>query len=237
VGFWVPAERRRDAEWMDADGNGRDALAPTLRDLRRVNRLLGGRAALLSAVRPRVEAIEPGGTFRMLDVGTGEGDLPRAVVDLAGRLGRRAEIVAIDRDPTVAALAAERCAGVAGIRVLRADALALPFAAGTFDVACASLFLHHFDDGAAVRVLREMARVARGGAVINDLRRHRVPWAFTAALGRLRLLSPMSRNDGPLSVLKGFTAAELLALGRAATGAARVRTSWGFRLVLEVDPP
>jgi len=228
VGFWVPAERRRDAEWMDADGNGRDALAPTLRDLRRVNRLLGGRAALLSAVRPRVEAIEPGGTFRMLDVGTGEGDLPRAVVDLAGRLGRRAEIVAIDRDPTVAALAAERCAGVAGIRVLRADALALPFAAGTFDVACASLFLHHFDDGAAVRVLREMARVARGD---------RVPWAFTAALGRLRLLSPMSRNDGPLSVLKGFTAAELLALGRAATGAARVRTSWGFRLVLEVDPP
>ena len=117
---------------------------------------------------------------------------------------------------------------------MRADATALPFRDGAFDVVTASLFLHHFSTDQAADVLRECARVATSAVVVNDLRRHRVPWAFTSALGWLRVLSPMSRNDGPLSVLKGFTESELLGVGRAVSPAARVRRAPGYRLLLEV---
>ena len=230
----VPA-RRNDPEWMDREGNTVEDLAPTLRDLRNVNRLLGGRATLLRALRPRFEAAPAGATVRVLDVGTGDGDLPRALVTEAARLGRRAEVVAIDRDPVVAELARARCAGIEGIHVVRADALALPFEAGSFDIVTASLFLHHFDDGEAIALLRELRRVARDAVVVNDLRRHRVAWAFIWMLGKARLVSRMSANDGPLSVLKGFTDAELLAIGRACgDDRAAVRRLWPYRLLLEV---
>jgi ubiquinone/menaquinone biosynthesis C-methylase UbiE len=220
---------------MDREGNTAEDLEPTLRDLRNVNRLLGGRAALLRALRPRIEAAAEGATVRILDVGTGDGDLPRAIVAEATRLGRRAEIVAIDRDPVVATLARAGCAGIEGIHVVRADALRLPFADRAFDIVTASLFLHHFEDRDAVRVLRELRRVARNAVVVNDLRRHRLAWAFIWLLGKLRMVSPMSANDGPLSVLKGFTAAELLVIGRAAGGdGTSVRRLWPYRLLLEV---
>ena len=234
MGVWVPA-RRNDPEWMDREGNTAEDLEPTLRDLRNVNRLLGGRAALLRALRPRIMATPAGSTVRILDVGTGDGDLPRVIVAAARRVGRRAEVVAIDRDPVVASLARTRCAGMDGIHVVRCDALRLPFADRAFDLVTASLFLHHFEDRDAVRVLRELRRVARDVVVVNDLRRHRVAWAFIWLLGKARLVSRMSANDGPLSVLKGFTAAELLAIGRAAGGESpSVRRLWPYRLLLEV---
>lgn len=234
MGLLTPERRAAGPEWMDREGNGRSDLAPCLDDLRRINRFLGGHAATLRALRPHLDRKPPGETLRVLDVGTGEGDHPRAIVAEARRRGRHVRVVAIDRDPVVVALAREACAGISEIEVEAADATALAYGDGAFDVVTASLFLHHFDGDDARGVLAELARVAGRAVLVNDLRRHRVPWAFTAALGCLRVLSPMSRNDGPLSVLKGFTDAELLALGRAVSPAATVRRRLGFRLLLEI---
>ena len=47
----------------------------------------------------------------------------------------------------------------------------------------------------------------------------------------------ITRNDGPLSVRRSFTPAELLALAeRAGLRNARVRRRVAFRLVLEAEP-
>ncbi len=173
----------------------------------------------------------------MLDVGTGSADLPLALVGYASALGRRVHVTAVDRDPATAAIAAER----GGPRARRSDrvrrrASRLPFRPRSFDVVAASLFLHHFDArrgrcGCSAR----SAALARRVVVVNDLRRHRVPWAlhrgsWRALLGR----GPMFVHDAPLSVLRGFTADELRRAARAAGAAvARVRRRWPFRLVLD----
>jgi ubiquinone/menaquinone biosynthesis C-methylase UbiE len=234
VGLLTPERRAVGPEWMDREDNGRADLAPCLLDLRRVNRFLGGHAVLLRALRPHFDRTPPGATLRLLDVGTGDGDHPRAIVHEARRRGVRVRVRGVDRDPVIVELAREACAAYPEIEIDVADATALPVPDGAFDLVTASLFLHHFDGDAALRVLTELSRVARTAVLVNDLRRHRVPWAFTTALAGLRVLSVMSRNDGPLSVLKGFTDDELLALGRKVSARAAVRRGLGYRLLLEI---
>jgi SAM-dependent methyltransferase len=137
-------------------------------------------------------------------------------------------VTTVGADGAIALLAS---AGERLDHVVCADALALPFRDRSIDVVMCSQVLHHFDDAEAVRLLREMHRVARHGAVVVDLRR-----SWIAAIGFWLVSFPLcfhrvTRHDGVVSVLRGFTAADLDRLIRAATGVApRVRRRLGFRL-------
>jgi SAM-dependent methyltransferase len=94
---------------------------------------------------------------RALDVGCGPGPLTQA---LAERLGAD-NVAAVDpSEPFVAACRAR----VSGADVRVAVAEELPFAANEFDVVLAQLVVQLMDD--RDRGVREMARVARPGAVI-----------------------------------------------------------------------
>ncbi|MDQ6898413.1 MAG: class I SAM-dependent methyltransferase [Candidatus Dormibacteraeota bacterium] len=92
---------------------------------------------------------------RTLDLGCGEGRLSR---DLAAR-GHR--VVSVDASPTLAKAAA---AAAPDIPVLVADAVALPLAAGSFDLVVAYMSLHDMD-GMATAVAEAARVMAPGGAL------------------------------------------------------------------------
>jgi len=189
-------------ELLDRGVLSRRELETNLADLARLNRLPGGAAASVDAVG-RLTAGPPA---RIVDVGTGAGDIPLA-------FARRGwSVVALDSDPEVLAIARGRTAGVPGVEVVAGDGMRLPFDDGAFDVAHCSLLLHHFAPRAAVALLRELRRVSRAGIVVNDLRRGWLSLAATgisvALLGRCRA----TRHDGILSVRRAYTIAELDAL-------------------------
>lgn len=120
-----------------------------------------------------------------------------------------------------------------GVRIVQADASSLPFSERSFDLVTASLFLHHFPHPEAAALLLAFRRLARRAVVINELRRHRLPWAFIALAARATHRSPMFVHDAALSVLRGFTETELRGLARDAnTPEASVIRSWPFRLLL-----
>jgi SAM-dependent methyltransferase len=106
-------------------------------------------------------ALGPGG--RALDVGCG----PLGVLDLlVERVGPAGEVVGLDREPRMLAMAhatlAER--GVAGVRLVEGDATATGLPRGTFDFAHARLLLVNVPDPGAV--VAEMAAVVRPGGVV-----------------------------------------------------------------------
>ena len=220
---------------MDREGNAPADLEGALADIRSVNRLLGGSKVVVEAVEPYL--IDSGGDrpVTILDVGTGGADIPLALAAAARRLGRRAHVVAIDRDPVTVALARQAVGASDEIRVERADALDPGFPPGSFDLVVASMFLHHFDEPHAIRLLTGFRRLARRAVLVNDLRRHAIPWAFIATAARITRRHPMFVHDAPLSVLRGFTAAELARIA-AAAGAkqASVTARWPFRLLLTI---
>jgi len=231
--------RRSNApELLDRDGHGVAELAGALRDIRAVNRLLGGSRTLLDALRPVIRRTKPGVPLEVLDVGTGAADLPLAMVRCAGRMGRELWVTAVDRDPTTATIAARAAARSPQIRIVCADARHLPFPPNSFDVVTASMFLHHFELCEVVRLLARFRELARRAVLINDLRRHLVPWSFIALVSRVTRRDPMFVHDAPLSVLRGFTVAELLQAARE-SGAASValKRRWPFRLAVTLESP
>ena len=119
---------------------------------------------------------------------------------------------------------------------MRGDALRLPFADAAFDYAMCSLFTHHFRDQEAAAVLGEMSRVARRRIYVIDLHRHPVAYYFYTTVGRLFLHNRLVREDGALSILRGFVPRELRRLAeRAGLSRAKVERRFPYRLVLSAS--
>ena len=232
-------KRLADAhELLDGPLDDQRSLLGNLRDLGRVNRWLGG--TRLSAAG--IAALVPdGGPMTLLDVGTGAADIPLGLLDRARRSRRALAIAAIDSRPEVlaaATIAEPRLLTTHGLELHVADGTALPFPDRAFDVAHASLMLHHLEPPQAIALLREMGRVARRGVVINDLARSRLAWLGAWILSRVGTRNRYTRHDAPLSVRRAYTASELTVLLAAA--GLRVEASatglLGHRIVLAARP-
>jgi len=179
-------------------GQGRDALPAGYRAWRGTT--LG---EITDALEQRLllELIGAPAGLEILDVGCGDGAL-------AITLGKRgARVTGIDASPQLIESARKRAHGEGEpIAFDVAEAQALPFASGSFDVVVAVTVLCLLEDAGAA--LREMARVLRPGGrlIIGELGR----WSAWAAKRRIRgwLGSPDWRRA------RFRTAAELLALAR-----------------------
>lgn len=205
--------------------------AASLADIDRLNAWFGGYALTLREVR-RVAGAAPG-RLVVLDVGGGHAAFAARLVRWARRAGRAIRVVVVERDAETLALAERVCVGYPEILLVRADATALPFGSGAAAVVTAALTLHHLEPDAAVAALREMAGAARHAVVVNDLLRTRLALVLVWLATRLLGCHPISRHDGPLSVRRAYSRAELVALGeRAGLRALRVREYHAFgRLV------
>ena len=213
-------------------------LYRALDQLRWVNRMLGGHRATLRALAPflRARSSRP---VRILDVGTGVADFPEYLVRWGARRGLHVHVLGLDANPATV----DYAGGVldrrlppalrSRVELLVGDARSIPLGDGAVDVSICSLFLHHFDTDQAVRVLREMNRVARDGVVVNDLHRHVLAYLGIRTIVHLLPVSGMFRHDGPVSVLRAFRRGELVSLARSAgLPTPDVRWNWAFRWVM-----
>jgi SAM-dependent methyltransferase len=216
--------RRRGFEVLDDPATDPAVRARSLRDVRRSNALLGGRRAMLAEITRVLPTL--GAHASLLDVGTGLADIPHAARRLAARQRVTLTTFGVDEAETLARVTSRTLDGS-----ICADARALPFPDSSIDVVTCSQVLHHFEDAAIPHVLRELHRVARRRVIVSDLRR-----SWLAACGFWLACWPLgfhevTRHDGVVSVLRGFTAEELSEHVRAATGGnVEVRRHPGFRL-------
>ncbi len=196
-------------------------LGPTATIYREAERLLAGKRC---------------GHLRVLDVGAGGGDMLRS---LSGWCERRAiafDGVALDAGrQAVRQAVRELRKSVRGehVRVIRGDALALPFPDRSFDVAIGSTFLHHLEPEAAVKALREMMRVSELGVIVSDLRRcvsgYAAAWILANTVWRSHRYT---RHDARVSMRTAYTIDEARALASRAGLAAEVEPQLWFRWVL-----
>lgn len=156
--------------------------------------------------------LELGARGRMLDLGTGPGDIPLLI---AGRTAE-AEITGVDLARSMLALAErKRAVHPAGgrVRFQVADAKELPFGDGAFDTVFSNTILHHIPDPRPF--LREAWRVLKPGGVllIRDLMRP----SDRATLDRLVALhasdcDPLQRDLFRASLHAAFRPGEVEAL-------------------------
>lgn len=224
--------RQRGVEILDDPSVDPDVRRQSISDVTRSNRWLGGLRAAQLSVRDAVAQLGSDGT--VLDVGTGLADIPARVRREAQRAGTSLTTIGVDE--AVSLLASASAAGRV-THVVAASALALPFRDRSIDLVMCSQLLHHFEHRDAEGLLAEMDRVAKRAVAVSDLRR-----SWLAAFG-FWLVSwifrfhRVTRHDGVVSVLRGFTAVELTELIRSATGSTpTVSRRLGFRLTARWSP-
>ena len=224
-------QRRRGVELLDDRAIDPNVRERAHRDIERANVLFGGSRAALLALQPILDGItaaSPRDAARvtLLDVGTGLGDIPRRARELARRRGVQLHTVGLDGISTLVACARHQLTGA-----VCGDAFILPFADRSIDIVLCSQLLHHFERHDGLRLIEELDRVARRGVVISDLRRSWLAAAgFWTASVALRFHA-VTRHDGTVSVLRGFTERELGDMVLTATGAQPViRRRLGYRL-------
>jgi ubiquinone/menaquinone biosynthesis C-methylase UbiE len=189
-------------------------LAASLDDLDRLNRWFGGYALTLARIRRAAVAVPRARAMIVVDVGGGRGDFAHRLLRWARRARRRVRVVVVDRD--AAGVARARGPAWPDVVSVIADATALPLREGAADVVTFSLTLHHLEPDEAVAALGEMAAAARHGVIVNDLRRGHLSLALVWLATRLLRMHPVSRHDGPLSVRRSYSAAEIRTLAEKA---------------------
>lgn len=206
--------RRRGTEYLDDPAVDGRVARRSLADVACANALFGGTRAVMAEIDIAIAQLGAHGSRRvitLLDVGTGMGDIPARARELAARSGVELRTVGVDMCEALV-----RAARSTEFAAARADALALPFADSSVDIVMCSQLLHHFDRDGGLELLRELDRVARLRVIVSDLRRSWLAaagiWLASFPLG----FHPVSRHDGVVSVLRGFTRHELRTMVSAA---------------------
>lgn len=201
-------------ERLDQETPSQEEMKRVVGYLAFVNHWLGGTGAVAYHLRHIHDPIT------VLDVAAGAGDIARS---LKGRFPN-VTMVALDQSETMLSFGE-------GLTRVRGDGRRLPFADKSVDFVTATHFFHHLKDEEIVATLKEFDRVARRGIIVNDLlRRHRaLAWIYLMTL----FANPYVREDGPLSVRRGFTVPEIQNLAaRSGLDWLKVRVHFGHRFTL-----
>lgn len=223
--------RRTDTpELMDTEPAPYETFRDCLVDLSAVNRLtLAYRPTLAFLERLRREDRLDLRPLRILDVGSGYGDMLRTVAHWAARKGVAVELTGVDLNPW-SARAAHEADPHSPIRWITADAFAHD---QPVDVIISSLFTHHLDDATVTRFLAWMDAKAGLGWFVNDLHRRPFPYYGFALLARMMRWHRFVRHDGPVSISRAFQPGDWRRLSHAAhldTATVRIDRAFPYRL-------
>jgi ubiquinone/menaquinone biosynthesis C-methylase UbiE len=201
--------QRVDApEILDSDACSQGDVEAVLRVLGRINRWFGGVATTQRMVE-RAAQVSGMKHLSLLEVAAGSGEVPEIVRSRLARRGIALKVTLLDRArshlPGENRAEANRTGRNRGIV---ADALALPFDDGAFDLVSCNLFAHHLNDQQLSQFVRESLRVSRRAVLINDLVRHPLHLALVYAS------YPIMRNriawlDGLTSVRRAYVPEEI----------------------------
>jgi len=220
------AVRSQAEELMDADDLDAATYADVVGDLATVNTVTMARRPTLDFL---ARATAGRKSFRLLDVGFGDGDMLRRIARWAKAKGIEAELVGVDLNPR-----SEQAARAHGgdIRYVTGDYTDL--AHEPWDVIVSSLVAHHMSHDQLIAFLRFMEGHGSAGWFVNDLHRQGFAhWGFPV-LATIARWHPIVRHDGTLSIARSYRPDEWPPLlAEAGITEAKVRRVFPFRLCVE----
>ena len=226
-------DRSVEIEIMDDLGSSGAVVEGTLRELDIINRLLGGNAVTMEALNRFVGPTSD--KLRIADLGCGSGDMLRQVARWAQKRDMEVELEGYDANPFIVEYAMHHSEDFS-IRFQAENVLSEEFGDRKFDVVLCTLFLHHFRSDELASFLARLKSQTSGWIIINDLHRHWLAYHSIKALTRAFSGSPMVKNDGPISVLRGFHRKEIIEImGMASIDKYHLNWKWAFRWQWVID--
>jgi 2-polyprenyl-3-methyl-5-hydroxy-6-metoxy-1,4-benzoquinol methylase len=202
----------QEPELMDRPQPVTPELEAYLRNLVSLNRWFGGHRLVRKFL---AQWLAPNRSYRVLDLCTGAGDIPRLMVDWARKAGVTLSIDAVDANVSTLEIARRASAGYPEIQFLRDDVLKFE-TKETYDLVTCSLSLHHFSDEDALALLRRCRDLSHRFVLVGDLERTRRALFGVQLLTTFFYRLPMTRADAVMSVQRAFSFGEFRALAEGA---------------------
>jgi len=116
-----------------------------------------------------------------------------------------------------------------------ADVLNVPVRSKQVDIVHASLFLHHFNKDKIKKMLVDFLNISKKGIIINDLRRSIPALIGIKIIAALFSKSEMFKNDGPISVRRGFVKKDWrIMLKESGIKKFEIKRKWAFRWLIVI---
>ena len=220
--------RSTEAETMDDFAMEGEILRDALDKIASINTLLGGNKVTLEGVKELISGRAENQITRIVDIGCGNGDMLRTLADFAQQRKLNFELQGIDANAFTIGHAKALSAGYSNISYLSADIFD-PDTLQPCDIILCTLTLHHFQDEALLALLNKFS-TAKLGIVINDLHRSKLAYYLFSAICFIFRLNRMSREDGLISILRGFKHRDLEAYAKKLNlRKFSIRWKWAFR--------
>lgn len=216
-------------ELMDDPDCDPAMLAETLRRFDLVNRAISGWGRVWRrGIRPRL--LRLGRPARVLDVGSGGGDVLARLAAWAERDGLDVQWLGIDPDPRALEVARQR--GSARVSFAATDAAGLRAAGERFDLVLSNHVLHHLSDAELAGFAADTRALATGAVLHADIERGALAYALYGIGITVLERGTFLRTDGLRSIRRSYRVDELAA----ALGAPwRVASPAPFRLLAVAD--
>ena len=199
--------RTEEEEIMDDFSLEGEELRDALDKIASINQFLGGNKLTLQGV---TKLIHKNDEITIVDLGCGNGDMLRALADFGTKNNYNFKLIGIDANAFTIDYAIKLSKEYPNISYKCEDVFSEPFSQLNYDIVLCTLTLHHFKNNQIDYLLQLFQKQARIGIVINDLHRNIIAYRAFQLVCFFFRLNRMSREEGLISILRGFKKQELI---------------------------
>ena len=222
--------RTDEPETMDDFSMKGEILRDALDKIARINQLLGGNQLTLRGVKKLVGARSSNTKITIVDVGCGNGDMLRTLADYGIKNNLNFHLIGIDANNFTIDHAQQLSQNYPNVKYQCEDIFGKSFQELKYDIVLCTLTLHHFKDNEIIRLLNVFNANSNIGIVINDLQRSAIAYRLFQVLCFVFRLNDMSREDGLISILRGFKKVELTNFSEKLNfNNYKIQWKWAFR--------
>ena len=202
--------RSDEPEIMDDFALEGEILRDALDKIAKINQFLGGNQLTLQAVENLIVNIPAQQEIVIVDVGCGNGDMLRALAKFGSKHNLVFRLIGIDANNFTVNHAQSLSKDYSNISYQCEDVFDKKFSELKYDIIICTLTLHHFKKDEIIQLMTVFNANSRVGIVINDLHRSAIAYRLFQVLCFVFQLNAMSREDGLVSILRGFKKEDLI---------------------------
>ncbi|MCR4033703.1 MULTISPECIES: methyltransferase domain-containing protein [Flavobacterium] len=201
--------RTEEIEIMDDFSLQSEELIGALDQIASINQLLGGNKLTLHGIKELLKKTDTSKTITIVDIGCGNGDMLRMLAKYGKKRNLSFKLIGIDANAFTINYAERLSKDFPNIEYRCMDIFSENFKQLQYDIALCTLTLHHFTTDQISGIMDILNQNASIGIVVNDLHRSKLAYRLFELISVVFNLNTMSRNDGLISILKGFKKNEL----------------------------
>ena len=207
-----------------------EILREALDKIAKINQLLGGNKLTLQGILHLLSKESTKNEVIIVDVGCGNGDMLRSLAVYANKNDLNFKLIGIDANQFTIEHAESLSKHYGNISYRCEDIFDDNFKSLKYDILLCTLTMHHFKDDEIAQLLSIFKSNATIGIVINDLQRSTIAYRLFQALCYIFRLNKMSKDDGLVSILRGFKKEELEAFSnKLSFQQYTIEWKWAFR--------